>query len=118
MKAKFVKKIFHLVMVCISVLSVAFSYSKYEKKELSLEEAIRDKWINVNYIHAAKFSNLEMVVFNKTRYYIHLKLPKNSIVKLVGKRKLFFKISMNEFIDLCPHANVDQEIIGKCFQKN
>jgi hypothetical protein len=117
MKAKILKKLFHLTLMIICVFLVAFNYSKHEQVEMSFLDAIKSEKIKVNYASTGNFKSIESILYNTTNSYLHLKIAKGTILKLAGNRSVFFMVLADEIIDICPHSNVDQMVYGKCFQK-
>jgi hypothetical protein len=117
MKAKIFKKLFHLSLMIICVFLVAFNYSKHEQIDMSYLDAIKSEKIKVNYASTGNLKSIESILYNTTNSYLRLKIAKGTILKLAGKRSVFFMVLADEIIELCPHANVDQMITGNCFQK-
>jgi hypothetical protein len=117
MKAKILKKLFHLILMIICVFLVAFSYSKHEPVEISYLDALKSESIKVNYTSTGNLKSIESILYNTTNSYLRVKIAKGTILKLAGKRSVYFMVLADEIIEICPHANVDQMIFGKCFQK-
>ena len=101
----------------ICVFLVAFNYSKHEPVEMSYLDALKSESIKVNYASTGNLKSIESILYNTTNSYLRLKIAKGTILKLAGKRSVFFMVLADEIIDICPHANVDQMIFGKCFQQ-
>ncbi len=117
MKAKILKKLFHLSLIIICVFLVAFNYSKHEQIEMSYLDALKSEAIKVNYASTGNLKSIESILYNTTNSYLRLKIAKGTILKLAGKRSVFFMVLADEIIEICPHSNVDQMIFGKCFQQ-
>ena len=117
MKAKILKKLFHLILMIICVFLVAFNYSKHEPVEISYLDALKSESIKVNYTSTGNLKSIESILYNTTNSYLRVKIAKGTILKLAGKRSVYFMVLADEIIEICPHSNVDQMIFGKCFQK-
>lgn len=118
MKKKFLSFIFNLILISLSVILVAFHYSKNEEKEMSFNEALKENLIKVNFISSESLSSLETIVLNKTNMHLKIKIPKGTLLKIASKRLLFLRVIQSDFIEVFPHSTVEQIILGRCFQKS